>query len=551
MGPPGSPPAFVTGPARLREGCIVPGGLARLLPMKIDWSAQGLRGARRFLSKRCIVILCAVANLVVAVALSASAASAARQNQPNILVIMSDEHNATVLGCYGNKIVRTPNLDRLAARGVVFESCYCNSPLCVPSRLSFTAGKYISRIGAWNNNRRLPADSPSLPRVLNAAGYESFLCGKMHYDITCRYGFSEIGGNMNQSHMTGRGTRRPADKLQSRPGYSNRFQDFHPGDTSSPMKHDLAVTAGTLEFLKQRQPQDKPFFLLAGYLTPHFPLIVPEPYWARYKDKVPMPVIPEGFLDSLPLNYQHLRVGFHYENVPPDLVKKGRELYYGLTEWMDAEVGKVLDALTASAAASNTVVIYTSDHGENMGEHGLWWKNCMYDSATRVPLVMSWPGRWPGGQRRAGVCSLVDVVQTIAGLGGAKAPADWNGSSLVPLLDRADAPWKDRAVSEYYAHDIASGYAMIRSGHHKYVCHTAPDDQHSAQRELYDLKADPGEFHNLASRPEQTALIEKLHAALVKEIGEDPEATEKRCRADIAKGYGDMPKGKKKRRAAE
>jgi choline-sulfatase len=421
----------------------------------------------------------------------------------------------------------------------------------VPSRQSFTAGKYASRVGAWNNNCRMPADSPSLPRLLNAAGYESFLCGKMHYDANCRYGFTEIGGNMNRAQMTGRGQRRPADKLTPAPGYSNRYLDFHTGETSGPLNHDRAVTAGALEFLKQRKAGDKPFFLLVGYLTPHFPLIVPEKYWAHYENKVPMPVMPEGFLESLPLNYQHLRVAFHEENVPPDIVKKGRELYYGLTEWMDNEAGKVLATLGTSAAASNTMVIYTADHGENLGEHGLWWKSAMYEQSAHVPLIASWPARWPGGQRRAGACSLVDVVQTIANLGGAKAPADWNGDSLVPWLDHADTPWKDRAVTEYYAHDIASGYAMIRSAQYKYVYHTAPDAQHPAQGELYDLKADPGEFHNLAARPEQADRIKKLHAALVKEVGEELEVTEQRCRADCAKGYPDASKGKRKKNAEE
>jgi choline-sulfatase len=489
-----------------------------------------------------------------AAGLPARAVDAKRPQQPNIIVIMSDEHNASVLGCYGNKIIRTPNLDGLAAKGVVFESCYCSSPLCVPSRLSFTSGKYVSRVSAWNNNCKLPADTPSLPRILNAAGYESFLCGKMHYDASCRYGFTEIGGNMNRSHMNGTGSRRPADKLTQAPGYSGRFEDFHAGDKSGPLDHDRAVTAGTLEFLKERKAGDKPFFLLVGYLTPHFPLIVPEPYWDHYRDKVAMPVIPEGFLDTLPLNYQHLRVGFHYEKVPPDIVKKGRELYYGLTEWMDNEAGKVLTTLAASAAASNTVIIYTADHGENLGEHGLWWKNNMYNQAARVPLIVSYPPRWSGGQRRAGACGLVDVVQTIAELGGAKIPADWNGASLVPLLDRPDAPWKDRAVCEYYAHDIASGFAMIRSGQYKYVYHTAADATHPAQRELYNLNADPGEFHNLAAQPEQKERIQTLHALLVQEIGEDPEKTEQRCRAEIAKGYGEATKAKrknKKKRARE
>jgi choline-sulfatase len=256
-----------------------------------------------------------------------------------------------------------------------------------------------------------------------------------------------------------------------------------------------------------------------------------------------MPTIPDGFLDSLPLNYKQLRSGFQLENVPPETVKKGRELYYGLTEWTDGQIGKVLAALGSSAVAGNTVVIYTTDHGENLGEHGLWWKNTMYEQAAHIPLIVSWPARWPGGQRRTGACSLVDVVQTIAELGGARsAPADWNGDSLAAWLDNPKALWKDRAVSEYYAHNIASGFAMIRSGQYKYVYHTSPDAQHPAQRELYDLKEDPGEFHNLAAQAGKQALLAELHTALAKEVGEDPEATERRCRDEIAKGYGGKDK---------
>jgi choline-sulfatase len=486
--------------------------------------------------KNTLKTICLVLAFVT-LALTARSAQAPPVEKPNILLIMSDEHNASVLGCYGNPIIRTPNLDGLASRGVAFDSFYCTSPLCVPSRLSFTSGKYVSRIGAWNNNRKLPADSPSLPRVLNAAGYESFLCGKMHYDADCRYGFTELG-NMNKGHMTGFGNRRPADDLTPKPGYSERFKEFHCAEVSGPMRHDRAVTAGVVDFLKQRKPTDKPFFLLAGYLTPHFPLIVPQKYWEHYQDKVPMPEIPPGFLETLPLNYQHLRIGFHVENVPPEIVKKGRELYYGLTEWTDEQVGQVLEALGASAVASNTVVIYTADHGENLGEHGLWWKNAMYEQAARVPLIVSWPARWSGGQRRTAACSMVDLVQTIAELGGGKTAKDWNGDSLLTWLDHPEAQWKDRALCEYYAHNIASGYVMLRTGQYKYVYHTPADTRHPAQRELYDLSADPGEFHNLASLPEQRARIASLHAALVKELGENPDAAELRCRADNAAGYG-------------
>jgi len=458
--------------------------------------------------------------------------------KPNILVIISDEHNAGVLGCCGNEIIRTPNLDKLAAKGITFDACYCNSPLCVPSRLAFTAGKYISGIGAWNNSCWLPsADYPSLPRILNAVGYESFLCGKMHYDKTRRYGFTEIGGNMNASTMTGRGSRRKPDDLNPIPGTSDRFEQFRPGDDSSILRHDRNVTAGTIEFLKNRKASDKPFFMVAGYLAPHFPLIVPQKYWDHYRGKVPMPVIPPGHLKSQVRNYQHHRIAFNTEDAPDDIVRKGRELYYGLTEWVDEEIGKVLQTLADSEFADNTVVIYTTDHGENMGEHGLWWKNCMYEHAARVPLIVSWPARWKEPQRRTEACSLVDVVATIAELAGAKTPSDWDGDSMLQRLDNGKAKWKDLAVSEYYGHNIASGFAMIRMADFKYVYHTPPDENHPAERELYDLKADPGEFNNLAENPEYGRRIERMHAALVAELGEDPDKTELRCRADYARGY--------------
>jgi len=461
----------------------------------------------------------------------------AAPERPNILLIMSDEHNASVMGCAGNSIANTPNLDRLAARGVFFENCYCNSPLCVPSRLSFTSGKYVSRVGAWNNDCWLPSDAyPSVARLLNGAQYESFLCGKMHYDRTRRYGFTEIGGEMNRSFKTGRGGRRKADDLEPVKGISERFDEFHTGENSSVLSHDRAVTTGVSAFLAERDAGASPFFLLAGYLAPHFPLIVPEAFWKKYEGKVPLPEIPEGYLETLPLNYKHLRIGFNMEDAPEEIVRRGRELYYALTEWVDTEIGKILSALDASPHGDNTVVIYTADHGENMGEHGLWWKNCLFNTAARVPLIVSWPARWAGGQRRTEVCSLVDVAATLAALAGTEAPPDWDGDSMLGWLD-GEGGWKDRAVSEYYAHNIASGYVMYREGAYKYVYHCPPDETHPCERELYCLKDDRGELHNLAGDPGQQERIAAMHAALLAELGEAPDETEKRCRADYAKGY--------------
>jgi choline-sulfatase len=478
----------------------------------------------------------------------AARAAGPAQRPPNILVIMSDEHDPGVTGCYGNDTVQTPHIDSLAADGVTFECAYTNSPLCVPARLAFTAGKYVSRIGAWSNNCWLPSDDyPSLPRLMNAVGYESLLCGKQHYDRTRRYGFTDLGGSMNNSYKTGKGGRRKADDERVNvKGAQSRFQDFHVGDTSRIVEHDQRVTATVTEFLANRRRTDKPFFLFAGYIAPHFPLIVPEPYWLRYKDEVPMPNLPPGSVERQPLNYQHLRRGFGLVDVDPAIVKIGRELYYGLTNWVDDEIGKLLAALAKSDVADNTVVIYTTDHGENKGDHALWWKNCMYEQAARAPLIIRYPERWKGGQRVSGACSHVDLVQTIAELGGAETPDDWNGDSLCALMDDPGSAWKDFAVSEYYAHNIASGFAMFRAGQYKYVYHTTMDEEHGPERELYDMQADPGEFDNLASAPEHAGRVEEMHRALSAELGRGPEDCEQLCRRDYATGYGRPPKPQKK-----
>ncbi len=169
----------------------------------------------------------------------------------------------------------------------------------------------------------------------------------------------------------------------------------------------------------------------------------------------------------------------------------------------------------------------------------------MYEHAGRVPLIVNWPARWEGGQRRTKACSLVDVVQTIAELGAADVPDDWNGDSMVRWLDNPGSEWKDLAVSEYYGHNIASGNAMIRMGNYKYVYHTPADADHPAERELYDLRTDPGEFNNLAGRKRYSRRVRAMHVALVNEIGEHPDKTEIRCRSDYARGYS-RPDIKKK-----
>jgi choline-sulfatase len=484
------------------------------------------------------------------------AAIAAESSRPNILVIMTDEHNAGVMGCVGDPLARTPNLDALAARGVLFTAHYCSSPICVPSRQSFTTGKYVSRHNVWGNTVGVAEGTPSLPRLLNSAGYESLLDGKMHYKGGMTHGFQVIDektGNIKSS----KGKTRDAgeDSQDDKPARSDKKikprrrlpageyrdngtelgEEFKPLGAAHDMDSfiDVARRETAVKFLRERRPDGKPFFLVVGLIAPHYPLVAPPEYLAHFKNKIPSPEIPSGFLETLPLNYKHLRNDRKLECVPPETVKLARESYYARVEWTDHQIGQVLDALNASPFADNTVVIYTSDHGENLGEHGLWWKNCLYDSAARVPLIISWPARWKGPQRRPGACGAVDLVQTIADLAGARTPAGWNGSSLVAWLDQPSYPWKNLAVSEYYAGYTASGIAMIRQGDWKYVYHAGADEKHGPERELYDMKTDPKELHNLAGDPRQQQRLSAMHAALVKELGEDPERTEARWRAGV------------------
>ena len=460
-------------------------------------------------------------------------------DRPNILMIMSDEHDPAVMGCYGDSIVQTPHMDRLAEEGILFDAAYTTSPLCAPARASFTAVQYVSRCGVWTNDCQLPSDDyPSLPHALNAVGYECWLGGKMHFAGGHRYGFRDVYPGANQGERSGLGGRRAFNDLsESARGWEGRAKAFKTSDTSPILKKDRKVTAECSAFLQNRSADDKPFFLLAGYLAPHFPLTIPEEYYAPYKDKVPMPEIPEGFLETLPTNYKHLRAGFGVTKATPEQTKLGRELYWGFVHWLDDEIGKLLAALNDSEVADNTIVIYCTDHGENKGDHGLWWKNNMYEHASRTPLIVSYPKRWAGGQRRTGVCSLVDLAQTIAEIGGAERSDDWDGESLLTYLDDGNSDWRDIAVSEYYAHNIASGMAMVRQGPWKYVYHTRFDEAHGPERELYNLEEDAGEFNNLANDPAQADRIAQLHDLLARELRRDPEEAEAQSRADLAKGY--------------
>jgi choline-sulfatase len=250
-----------------------------------------------------------------------------------------------------------------------------------------------------------------------------------------------------------------------------------------------------------------------------------------------MPEIPKGEIAMQPRNYQQIRRAFGFVDMDRDVQIKGREMYYAGVSWADHQIGQLLDALDNSEIGDNTVVIFTADHGANIGRHGMWWKNTMYDSSARIPLIVRWPKRWRGGQRRKKVCSLLDLNRTILDLAGAEPPSDWDGDSMLPWLDDNGSDWKDFAVSQYYANFTSSGFTMFRSGNYKYVYHAKPLWDYPRERQFFDMENDNKEFVDLKNVPDHQQKIKEYHRRMVNEVGEDPDETEVRCMREISKPY--------------
>lgn len=469
----------------------------------------------------------------------------ATRRRPNLLVVIVDEHAAEVAGCYGDRLAQTPHLDAFAAQGVLFEHCYTPSPVCGPARETFLAGQRVSQTGVWGNSCWLPSpDTPTWTGALRAAGYDVVLSGKMHLDRSRRHGMRELWpSHANQFHKTGRGVRRDRSALRAPSTlWAKRAAAFRADEESVVLRHDRTAVDAAAGFLTARRSAEGPFCLVVGLIAPHFPLAVPQRWLSRFRDRVPAPNVPSGYVETLPLNYRLYRAALGPTDDAGEATRIGRACYWALVGWMDEQFGQLLAALERSAVAEETVVVFTSDHGENKGDHGMWWKGAMFDSAARVPLVIRWPERWPGGARRSGALTLLDLACTLGDLGAVEASApEWSGRSLLPWLDDAAHPWPGHAVSEYYGHYVASGFTMLREGPWKYVYHARPAPDEPPERELYRLDRDPGELDNRVADPELASELQRLHRRLEAEVGGDLETIEARCRREIARGYGREP----------
>ncbi|HUY33621.1 MAG TPA: sulfatase [Pirellulales bacterium] len=429
--------------------------------------------------------------------------------RPNVLFIVADDL-CTRLGCYGDDLVQSPNIDRLAGRGVRFERAYCQFPLCNPSRASLLNGRRPDVTGVYENSTQFRShipDAVTLPQTFLKAGYFVARVGKLfHYGVPTQIGTSGLDDPPSWRQVVNpRGRDKDdEDKIFSLvPGQFGGTLSWLAADGADDEQTDGIGAAEAIQLLEAHR--DEPFFLGVGFYRPHTPYVSPKQYFeANPLEKITPAVVPEN----------------HRAGVPPPAFASGKpeqdrmddhlrreaiQAYHAATMFMDAQLGRVLEALDRLGLAERTIVVFTSDHGYHLGEHGLWQKMSLFEESTHVPLIIHDPRAKGNGQASSRTVELVDLHATLADLCGLEAPADLDGTSLRPLLDDPNADWTKPAYTQVWRGPPpgAAGNKgqkreqfMGRSVRTERWRYTEWDDgKRGAQ--LYDHDSDPQEYHNL------------------------------------------------------
>ena len=424
---------------------------------------------------------------------------AADESKPNVLFLICDDLNCD-LGCYGHRLVKSPNIDRLAKRGVRFEHAYCQFPLCGPSRASFMTGLYpdqtLIRRNAIYIREHLP-NVQTMSQMFRNNGYFATRIGKIyHYNVPKHIGTS---GHDDPYSWDATINPRGRDKTDEgkifslRPGSFGGTLSWLAADGTDEEQTDGIAATEAVRLLKQHAKQKTPFFLAVGLFRPHTPFVAPKKYFEMYPtERIVVPTVPEGYLATLPIPAQQTLIRKKDQvNLPDELARQAIQAYYASITFADAQVGRILDALEESGLAENTVVVFTSDHGYHMGEHGYWQKTTLFENAARVPLIIAAPGMSAGGKTVMAPAEMVDFYPTLAELCGLRAPAALPGVSLAATLNDAEARPRESAFTQY-----GNGYS-IRTDRYRY---TEWGEKGQDGAELYDHDSDPAELNNLAKR---------------------------------------------------
>ncbi|MEC7764113.1 MAG: choline-sulfatase [Pseudomonadota bacterium] len=438
-------------------------------------------------------------------------------SKPNILLIMADQLTAAAVACYGNPVVKTPNIDRFAEQGTLFENAYCNFPICGPSRASMLTGMLPSRVGAWDNACDFPASVPTMPYYLRELGYRTILSGKMHFCGPDQlHGYEERlvtdiypadfywAPDWTQTgHLTTAAGTNMRGVVES--GVAQRTLQIDYDEEvhyrSTRMLYDLA-----------RSPEDRPFFMTISYTHPHHPFTAQQEFWDLYdRDEIDMPEVPWIPVEERDAHAQRLYYLARMDefDIGDERVRTARHAYYAMISFIDRKIGELLDTLEQTGLDQNTVVVFVSDHGEMMGERGMWYKMNFYENAVRVPMILRVPGQ-EGGQRVAAPASLVDLLPTFVDFGRQDAPFDYveemDGANLV---DIANGIGTDRFIcAEYTSEGTIEPCFMLVKGGYKFIW----AEQDGAM--LYDLNTDPNELVDLSTSPEHTHVMAEMETEL-------------------------------------
>jgi uncharacterized sulfatase len=463
--------------------------------------------------------MCRFLCLTLALAgIAAPAPAAAGSKKLNVLFVISDDL-CTRLGCYGDPLVQAPNLDRLAKRGVRFERAYCQFPLCNPSRASFMTGRRPDTTRVLENKthfREVTPDVVTLAQLFRRAGFATARVGKIfHYGVPLQIGTDGLDDKASWDQVVNsRGRDRDdEDKIFSLlPGKFGATLSWLAADGTDEEQTDGKSASAAIKLLEQNK--ERPFFLACGFYRPHTPYVAPRSYFDRYPlEKIPLAKVPANYKQGVPA-LAFASAFKEQDTMADEQRKQALQAYFASTTYMDAQLGRVLDALERLGLADSTVIVFFSDHGYLLGEHGLWQKMSLFEQSARVPLFIVAPGAAGNGKTCARTVELIDLYPTLAELCGLQAPAGLEGQSLRPLLDDPQGP---RARPAYTQVTRAKG-AMGRSVRTERWRYTEWDEGKQGT-ELYDHTADPLEAHNLAADPAQATRLEALRALLRRQPG--------------------------------
>jgi len=436
------------------------------------------------------------------------------RNQPNILVVMADQLSAKALGCYGNHEVYSPNIDALARQGSLFHNAYTSSPLCTPARYAFMTGQNISRCGGYDNAAYMPSTMPTFAHYLRLMGYRTCLSGKMHFvGADQLHGFEErVTTDIYPADFGWAPDWTEPDRRIDL-WYHNMSSVTQAGVAyiTNQLAYDDEVGAQAMRVIYDhaRSEDSRPLCLVASFIHPHDPYAARQKYWDLYDDvDISPPSVPRPAVQPDPHN-QRLENVIAIDSVELDdqRIINARRAYYANVSYVDEWLGRLRDTLDECGLTENTVIIFTADHGDMLGEYGLWYKMSFREWSCRIPMIINQPEGFAPREVNQPV-SLVDVLPTLLDIasagGGVEKPEaidPLDGRSLYPLCQGDDSSDPDRTVSEYLAEGTAAPMLMIRSSRYKYItCATDPD-------QLFDLENDPDETINLAGDPAFGGLV--------------------------------------------